>query len=327
MLWLALQVLRKHRGPRQFVYYSKASGQSSVARKSLQQEQWPLKGPGPSETSLLASKAPRTSPVPPALPGQTTQTCVQPPRPAPQQQQFAVPPPAPPCPPGPRLRASTRHQVTDSRSQGTQSAQLHVLHRDWSVPGAAKAPATLPPVPPPLPPLIWAQTQTSHGAAIQDQQAWQQQQQQSSQKRLQLHLAPAPSAPPLPPLPFVKHVTSSSAPANTLPQQPSRAGSSAQFAQAPVPPPPPPHPKQSTGSSKAKLSCGKPQDVHRLVAQQAAAAALTRRQHLDMPEHSGQLPQAAAAIPADSEADKLVHACTYCFHFPLATFSTLLCYG
>lgn len=353
--WLVLQVLRKRHGPRQFVYYSKSSGQTSAARKSSQQEQWPLKGPGPSETSLLASKAPQTSPMPTAQPGQSTQTCVQPPRPAPQQQQFAMPPPAPPCPARPWLSGLTQQQVANSRSQGTQSAQLHLQHEDGSAPGPAKAPAALPPVPPPLPPLPWVQK--SHGAATKEQQAWrqQQQQQQSLQKQVPL-LAPAPPAPPLPPLPFAKHVITSSAPANTPPQQPLPPGSSVQFAKPPVPPPPPPQPKQSKGISKAKLSCGKSQDlivkqqqqqrqpnsgggnvevksqstisdVQRLVAQQAAAAALTRRRHLDQPEHSAQLAEAAAATPADSKADKLVHTCTpTASHMHLASFSTLLCY-
>ena len=335
--WLALQVLRKHHGPRQFVYYSKSSGQTSAARKSLQQEQWPLKGPGPSEASLLASKAPQTSPMPPALPGQPTQTCVQPTPPAPQQQQFAMPPAAPPCPPAPWLSGLTQHQVANSRSQGKQSAQLHLQHEGWSEPGPAKAPAGLPPVPPPLPPLPWVRT--SQGAATKEQQASPQQQQQSLKKQAQTHLAAALPAPPLPPFPVAKHVTISSAPATTLPQQPSWPSSSAQFAPPPVPPPPPPQPKQSKGSINARLSCGRSEDVgvqqlqeqqpnsgdggnvqvkgsktvsdvHRLVAQQAAAAALTRHRHLNMPEHSDQLPQAAAATPADSKSDELVHTCT-----------------
>lgn len=334
LAWLFLQVLRKHDGPRQFVYYSKSTEQANTARKCLQQEQWPLTGPGPSEMALLASKAPQTSPTTTALPAYATQSCLQRPQPAPQlqQQQLAVPPPAPPCPPLPWLSSLMHQQEAQFRTQATQSAQLQLQCRAH---GPANTPAAMLPVAPPLPPLPWVQT--SYSAAAKEQQAWQQQQQQKGmQKQAQVHLAAAPPpAPTLPPLISAKHVCTSSAPANTEPQQPSQLGS-AQFAVPPVPPPLPLKPKPSKGSIKVKLSSGKVQDVrvqqqqrqpyggdtstkvkgpstssdvHRLVAQQAAAAALKRHKHMDKPKDSGQLPQAAAAPPTESEADQLVHTC------------------
>ena len=339
---LALQVLRKHDGPRQFVYYSKSAGQANTARKCLQQEQWPLTGPGPSEMALLASKAPQISPTTTALPGHATRTCLQRPQPASQeqQQQFAVPPPAPPCPPLPWLNSWMQHPEAQSRAQATQSAQLQLqcqAHR------LAEAPVAMPPVAPPLPPLPWVQT--SYSAATKEHRAWrQQQQQQGMQKQAQVHPAAAPAAPPLPPLPFAKHVRTSSAAANTQSQPPSQQGS-AQFALPPVPPLLPLKPKPSKGSIKVKLSSGNVQDVqqqqqqpysgdasteakapstssdvHRLVAQQAAAAALKRQQHMDKPKHSGQLPQTAAAPPTVSEADQLVHTC-----IPAALYTRLPC--
>ena len=331
MPWIVLQVLRPHDGPRQFVYYSKSAGQAGAARKGLQQEQWALNGPGPSEMSLLASKAPQTSPTATALPAHTTQTCSQPAQPAPQQQQqqqLAVPPPVPPCPPLPWLNM-TQQQEAKFRSQAMPSAQLHLQHQDQAVCGPAKTLTAVPPVAPPLPPLPWVQT--SHTAAAKEQQAWQQQQGMQKQAQLQGAAAP-PTAPPLPPLPFAKHVSISSTAAHSRTQQPSQPGS-AQFALPSVPPPLPPKFKQS---NKAKLCNGKSHDmgrqrqqpdsgcsnvevkgpsttpdVHRLVAQQAAAAALKRRRHLDKPEHSGQLPQAAAAPPSMAEADLLVCACMF----------------
>ena len=349
MAWLALQVLRKHDGPRQFVYYSaKSNGQANAARKCLQQDQWLLNGPGPSELSLLASKAPQTNPTTTALPGHAIQSCLQPPQPASQkqqsqqqQQQFAVPPPAPPCPPVPWLSTLTQQQEVKFRTNAIQSAQLHLHCLTHAANGPAKAPAAEPPMAPPLPSLPWVQT--SHSTAVKEQQAWQQQQQQQGKQK---QAAAPPAAPPLPPLPFAKHASTSSAAAHTKPQRPSQPGS-AQTTLAAVPPPLPLKSKHSKGSIVVKPTHGKLQDVgvqqdqqqlysdhtsievkapsvssdvHRLVAQQAAAAALKRQQHMDKPKHGGQLQQAAAASSTVSEADQLVCSC-----IPAVLYVRILC--
>lgn len=283
--------------------------------------------------SRLASKDPQISPTTTRLPGRATQSCLQPPQPAPQQQQqqSAEPPPGPPCPPSPQLSTLTQHEEAKLRTQATQPAQLHLHCQNQAAYGPAKAP-----VAPPLPPLPWVQS--SRSAAAKEQRYWQQQQQQQGkQKQAQFHPAAAPpAAPPLPALPFAKLISTCSAAANKQPQQPSQPGP-ARFALPPMPPPLPLKPKQSQGNMMVKPTCGKSKyvgvqqqqqqpdlggtsmeakapstssDVHRLVAQQAAAAALERQQHRDKLKHSGQLPQAAAAPPSVSEADQqLVFTC------------------
>ena len=319
-------MLRKHDAPRQFVYYSKSVGQGAAARKYLQQEQCQLTGPGPSGTPPLAVVAPQSGTSSTVLSSHGAQVSLQPPMPASQpHQQFAAPPPAPPCPPVPWLGAQTHQQIVQPEcgSQATQPALPHWQQQDSQAYGMVK---TLPPLPPPLPPLPWVPASASTATKL--QQAGQQQAVVHKQAHPQL-AAPLPPQ-PLPPLPFAAVASTNSA-ANTPAQQPSQLGRSAQFALPPAPPPLPPQYTQRQGNNRAKLGNGRshlpvPQqhrqppvsgdrmgvkaatpDVHMLVAQQAAAAALKRQQRSGQLEHRDMLPQAAAEASRTSETDGEKH--------------------
>lgn len=326
-------MLRKHDGPRQFVYYSKSVGQGTAARKYLQQEQWQLTGPGPSKTSLLAVAAPQSRTNTTVLPCHGTPSSFQPRMPASQpHQHFAEPPPAPPCPPVPWLSGMTAQQGVQAESKTQTRCNLQLRQQDHAVCGVIRS---LPPLPPPLPPGPWAATT---GRVDTEEQQAGQQQQQHVHKQEHPQLAAPPPAPPLPPLPFAAVARTSSA-ADTPAQQPSQPGRSAHFAPPPVPPPLPPQYRQSQGSNRAKLSNGRlhapvpqqqqqPQvsnsidakaatsDVHRLVAQQAAAAALKRRERSDQLGLRERQPQAAAAASMVSQnggdADHLVSTWCLC---------------
>ena len=332
----ALQVLRKHEGPRQFVYYSK-----TARHKSLQRESWQGKSPG-----LSAAHQSCTGPRP--SPTRATQSSLEPHQPA-QQRQFAAPPVAPPCPPVPLLSTVSQHKEEKSSAQSQHAVQQHQqATKDMSRLGPAERPCA-----PPLPPMPW--DVTSHRASVslpqqehQQQQVVQQRQALQSQRKqgvVKTQTAAAPPAPPLPPLPWTALASQSLAGGPSLAsshqqqqeqqqQQQQQQHQEqlferlpSQFAAPPVPPPLPSSCKPSTRAqaSKEKARCGSPpqqsqlkrasskrqsegqapaSDMHRLVAQQAAAAALRRQQQQDKPEPCARMPQEAALIV--SAADQLV---------------------
>ncbi|KAL0037551.1 hypothetical protein WJX77_002149 [Trebouxia sp. C0004] len=183
-----IEVLRKHDGPRQFVYYSTSAAQQTAARrKSLHQqhcqqldgsEQSEVQPPtGGAAVQCNAGGTPLQQ-QPQQKQKQNGQLAKQQPR-----QHFAAPPPAPPPPTLPGGQAHARQADPKPDLHAALQQQLKQRQKQTK-PSSEAQPFALPPQPPPVPPLPWAPEKASSSKP--DQAFWQRMLQQQ-QHTEQLH--------------------------------------------------------------------------------------------------------------------------------------------
>ena len=219
------QVLRKHDGPRQFVYYSSSAAQQTAARRnSLHQDHWQqLKGSQQSDMPQIVTAAPCIEAKSALSEVKAVGGCVQQQlseqqqqaeqlsqlhqseKPLRQQQQqhkaddelikhhFAAPPPAAPVPPLPWAQKRVKQANQEIAKEAAEQQQKLPPQRFAVLPSAS-----------PVLPLACIQLLTEQSNAQSDEGSQQQlpvqlQQQPKSSQQWLPQFAPPPQPPPLPP--------------------------------------------------------------------------------------------------------------------------------